>query len=77
MTFYAYLNGFVTHIACFSICTIMQSMVVYGSVVYIGLNGSAVDHSDPQSEKAHTRTPVHPTVAFRSGIRFIERGPEL
>lgn len=52
--------------------------------VYVGLIGSAVDHSDPQSVRAHVRTPVHPTVAFRSDVRFIGNitqytvcGPEL
>lgn len=46
----------------------MQLMVVYESIAYIGLNSSAMDHSDPQSEKAHIKTPVHPTVALRSGL---------
>lgn len=78
VTFHARLNDFGSvrfgyehnYIACFSICTTMQFMVVYETIAYIGLNSSAVDHSVPQSEKAHIKTPVHLTVALRSGLWF-------
>lgn len=64
VTFHARLNDFGSvrfsyehnYIACLSICTTMQLMVVYESIAYIGLSSSAVDHSDPQSEKAHIKT---------------------